>query len=213
MGEDSFGRYRRLVRNALKALDDLDGLRTLHLTSVAEAIESASDYRRRIIFRPKPQADFEHISPFGITLTQEFLVRFPGTDEEKRLYEHFLYYPVDGVGNNAAVTPVTSFSIAHELCHILMHAPLKGEDDPRVYYPLEAGKRTLYEVSYSAEEEKEADIFAAILWDQRKPPVRPPGFREPCIRSLLELRNLGVFKSGLGSIMPKKSTCFVSTHK
>lgn len=206
MAEKEPDKYRNLVKSVLEELARLDDLSTLHLTSIAKAIESATLDTRKIIFRPKPKTDFEDGKPIGIMLTQEYRAFFVGAQGEKTIYEHLLYYPIPDDSPEDRLK--TRFLVAHELGHILIHASKYTDDNSRIYRPIDSAPG-LYAIDYTDEEESAADIFAAILCDQREQPVRPNSFREPCLRSLRELLSLDVFSSDVKEIIPALTSCML----
>ncbi len=214
--------YYGMLGAVLEDMGELQPLHYLHLTSIARAIEFLSGDKRKIIFMGVSKDDFDDDTyPAGVMLTQEYQARFPGTDEEKRLYEHFLFYPKhEQIPDDPRDIVRTRFSIAHELCHVLQ-VIRKTTEEPDTAYPTKVypvcevicdpnTPFSLYAMDFSPEDERKADLFATILCDQRKRPEREEGFKEPCIRTLHELRDsYKVYGSDIASYLPAHPNCII----
>jgi len=196
--------YENVVRDVLRRLNGISSLSSLHLTSVAKAIEQKAGEIIKIVFRPVAR---ERMGRFPtVLLTQRLGVTGAGAPEGFFVYEHFIYYPKEAPEQLRR----TRFSIAHELGHILMHAPyLPTYAGQRVYRRVPRTKRDMYSVKYAEDAEVEADLFAAILCQQYPPPRRPSAFHEPCRRHILDLEAQQMFVSRLPHIMSAVPTCRV----
>lgn len=192
MSAEKWSDFSTIVLGHLKKLKILQGL---HLTSIAKAIEVTLKDNIKIIFRGEPEGvnseDFT-----GVTMSQECRVFRPGCAEAARLTEHFLFYSESRDHSDIR------FYVAHELGHILMHHSMEGRDRERI--GLEGhDEANFFVLTFTEEEEAEADLFAAILLEQRpspKPP-RPTGFVRPTENTLREIKSRGLFHKSLASLI------------
>ncbi len=192
MSAEKWSDFSTIVLGHLKKLKILQGL---HLTSIAKAIEVTLKDNIKIIFRGEPEGvDGEDFT--GVTMSQECRVFRPGCTEAARLTEHFLFY------SESRDPSDIRFYVAHELGHILMHHSMEGRDRERIR--LEGhDEANFFVLTFTEEEEAEADLFAAILLEQRpspKPP-RPTGFVRPTENTLRELKRRGFFHKSLASLI------------
>ena len=196
--------YEAMVGRVVGQLNGLAAISSLHLTSVAKAIEHSADERIKIIFRPMAAETLGKWAP-AVLLTQRLEVTGPGIERPFLAYEHFIYHLREDERSVA-----TRFHVAHELGHILLHKPYTDDsEDARYYIPLEGTATDMYGVEYRPEEEMEADLFAAILHHQRPGPVRPRMFHELCLRAAEQLAGLGVFRSNLPDLVQRVRDCRV----
>lgn len=176
-------------------LNKLKKLQGLHLTSIAKAIEVTLKDNIKIIFRGEPEGvngeDFT-----GVTMSQECRVFRPGCAEAARLTEHFIFY------SESRDPSDIRFYVAHELGHILMHHSM--EDRDRELIGIEGhDEANFYILTFTEEEEAEADLFASILLEQRpspKPP-RPATFVHPTEKTLRKLKKQGLLHEMLASLI------------
>lgn len=180
---------------ALGHLEKLTKVQGLHLTSIAKAIEVTLKDNIKIIFRGEPEGvDDEDFT--GVTMSQECRVIRPGCAKEARLTEHFIFY------SQSRDPREIRFYVAHELGHILMHYSMEGRD--RESIGIEGhDEANFYILTFTEEEEAEADLFAAILLEQRpspKPP-RPKGFVHPTKKTLRELKKRGLLHEMLNNLI------------
>ena len=180
----------------LSHLNNLKKLQGLHLTSIAKAIEVTLKDNIKIIFRGEPEGvDGEDFT--GVTMSQECQVYRPGCAEAALLTEHFIFY------SESRDPSEIRFYVAHELGHILMHHPMEQHD--RESIGIEGhDEADFYVLRFTEDEEVEADLFAAILIEQRpspKPP-RPTEFVCPSKRTLGELKRKGLLNKKFASLIP-----------
>lgn len=176
-------------------LKKLEKLQSLPLTSIAKAIEVTLKDNIKIIFQGEPDGvnseDFT-----GVTMSQECRVFRPGCVEAARLTEHFIFY------SESRDPSDIRFYVAHELGHILMHHSMEGRDRERI--GLEGhDEANFFILKFTEEEEAEADLFAAILLEQRpspKPP-RPTEFVCPTENTLRKLKKQGLLHEMLASLI------------
>lgn len=179
MSTEKWSDFNTRVLDHLKKLEKLQGL---HLTSIAKAIEVTLKDNIKIIFRGEPEGisgeDFT-----AVTMSQECRVFRPGCAEATRLTEHFIFY------SESRDPSDIRFYVAHELGHILMHYSIGGRDRERI--GLEGhDEANFYILTFTEEEEAEADLFAAILLEQRPSPEsqRPTMFIPPADKTLRVLK-------------------------
>ena len=176
-------------------LNKLEKLQALHLTSIAKAIEVTLKENIKIIFRGEPEGvDGEDFT--GVTMSQECRVFRPGCAKAARLTEHFIYY------SESRNPRDIRFYVAHELGHILMHYSVEVRDREQI--GIEGhDEANFFILNFTEEEEAEADLFAAILLEQRpipKPP-RPATFVHPTEKTLRKLKKQGLLHKMLASLI------------
>lgn len=194
--------YKLIVKDVLTNLRRIGSLRSLHLTSIAKAIEQEAQETIKVIFRPVPP---DKLGKFPtVLLTQQLEATGAGAPNGFTIFEHFVFYPQESPDQLLK----TRFSIAHELGHILMHAPyLPRYIKRRKYDKIEGTNGGLYSVAYNDEDEIRADLFAAILCHQYPPPPKPSEFHAPCRRILAQLESDNFFSSSLPRKISKIKAC------
>lgn len=192
MSTEKWSDFSTRVLGHLKKLEKLQGL---HLTSIAKAIEVTFKDNIKIIFRGEPEGvngeDFT-----GVTMSQECRVFRSGCVEAARLTEHFIFY------SESRDPREIRFYVAHELGHILMHYSMEGRDRERIR--LEGhDEANFYILTFTEEEEAEADLFASILLEQRPSPKhpRPKEFVHPTEKTLRKLKKQGLLHEMLASLI------------
>jgi len=165
--------YYGLVEDVLGRISQLEDYASLHLTSIAKAIELYNFKINKIVFQELKGKGLIH-GP-GILLTQE--LEMVGYDnQEFTTFDHFIFYDT-----TKAEDFKIRFTIAHELGHVFLHNPMDKAEDERIFMPLK-GYEHLFAVEYSPDDEVEADIFALIMCEQRKVfRQNQDSFRFPCV--------------------------------
>jgi hypothetical protein len=201
VGED----YFKIAKDVLKGLKALTSLNNLQLTSVAKAIEAASNETIKIIFRGEPSDELKGEGITGITISQECEVRRAGVKEKQKFVEHLIYYSEKHNPEDRR------FFVAHELGHIFLHhlTDIGQREREEVKGPKGAD---FYVLEFTEQEEAAADIFATILVRQRPKPKRPRKFVLPCIRDLVKLKKRGLLSDTLADLLPNKIDCVDTGH-
>ncbi len=175
--------YRQLLRTIVPHLKVISGLDNLHLTSIAKIVEQHDGNQTKVTFRPVPEGTLGKMRS-GALATQVHRIPVPGSKKPMRIWEYvILYY-------ESEPTLKKRFCIAHELGHIMLHSRLLKNGTRRVTIPLGAefgAQRVVHLNDFTAEEELEADLFAAVLTEQRPPPAGRKALSTPCIKQLRKL--------------------------
>ena len=179
--------FTQCVKKVLNKLDDLKDHSSLHLTSIAKAIEHNNKKICKIVFHKLTGKGLE-AKGHAMLLTQELSARSEFDQTNAKLYEHFIFYDTKDVENIHV-----RFAIAHELGHIFLQNPMERDKADRNPVPIE-GCESLFAIKYRPEDEIEADIFATIMCEQRKIPKREIFFTPPCIKYIQDYKEKEYFR-------------------
>lgn len=188
--------YEAVLRPVLGRLAELTAWRGLHLTSIAKAIEKDSDYRYRVILHQVSKDLLGELYP-AVLVNQELLVHEHGVDEPIVIDENLILYADDLPPEHAR------FAVAHELGHAYLHQPHEHQKEGDYFYvdlPDGTAARQYFAILFKPDQEMQADLFAAILTEQRPAPTGRGDFRPPCLREVLRLRDY--FHSPLADVLP-----------
>lgn len=179
--------FTECVKDVLNKLDNLKEHSTLHLTSIAKAIEHHNKRICKIVFHKLIGKGLD-AKGHAMLLTQELNARCEFDQTNAKLYEHFIFYDTKGIE-----TIHVRFAIAHELGHIFLQNPMNRDNADRYPVPIE-GCESLFAIKYEPEDEIEADIFATIMCEQRKIPIREIFFAPPCIKYIQDYKEKEYFR-------------------
>lgn len=173
--------FLECVKVVLGRLNKLQGHSSLHLTSIAKAIEHNNRKITKIIFHELVGKGLDK-KGHAMLLTQKLSTKSEFDQINANLYEHFIFY------DTKDIRPIqVRFAIAHELGHILLQNPMNIDKIDRRRVPIE-GCDSLFAVKYKPEDEIEADIFATIMCEQREIPKRELLFKPPCIKYIQDYK-------------------------
>lgn len=175
------------VKDVLNKLDDLKDYSSLHLTSIAKAIEHSNRKICKIVFHKLTGKGLDS-KGHAMLLTQELSARSEFDQTNAKLYEHFIFY------DTRDIKPMhVRFAIAHELGHVFLHNPMNRDKSTRYPVPIE-GCESLFAIKYQSVDEIGADIFATIMCEQRKIPERESFFAPPCIKYIQDYKEKGYYR-------------------